>query len=125
MLPPGQPDQRDEPRRTGPIGLGSGSTPVNPQYKPRVTSPTPAFQPCLQNELDDVRFWKEVRAYASIPNIARERYAGLYVAVYNGDIVDSDPDEAVLADRFYRTFGYVPVLIHAVGIEDSVIDLLD
>jgi len=81
--------------------------------------------PLRRSQLDDATFWNEVRAYAKIPNTSRERYDGQYVAVYNGDIVDHDVEEATLAERFYRTFGYVPVLIHKVGVEDSVIDDLE
>ena len=39
--------------------------------------------------------------------------------------MDSDPDEAELALRFYRTWGYVSVYIHKVGTEEGLIDTDD
>ena len=43
---------------------------------------------------------------------------GAGVATY----LASRPDEAELALRFYRTFGYVPVYIHKVGTEDGLVE---
>jgi hypothetical protein len=39
------------------------------------------------------------------------RYAGRYVAYYQGTVVDSDPDRSALAKRFYDRYGPVPVCI--------------
>jgi hypothetical protein len=124
MLPPSQPINRTPQPPTGPIGGGAEKSRLTAKFDdvPRKRQFIP---PLKSAELDDVTFWNEVRAYASIPNTARERYAGKYVAVYHGDIVDSDAEEVSLVERFYRTFGYVPVLIHKVGIEDGVIDELE
>jgi hypothetical protein len=79
----------------------------------------------LREDIEDAPFWKEVVAFANMPQTALDPYFGKFVAVYNGDIVDSDTDEGELALRFYRTFGYVPVYIHEVGVEDSVLDIND
>ncbi len=82
----------------------------------------PASAPPEREDIEDAPFWQEVAAFNQIPqNIVDEHY-GKYVAVYGGNIVDSDPDEGELALRFYRTFGYVPVYIHQVGTEDGLID---
>lgn len=81
-----------------------------------------AFSPDEREDIEDAPFWEEVAAFNNIPqNIVDEHY-GKYVAVYGGNIVDSDRDEGELALRFYRTFGYVPVYIHQVGTEDGLID---
>jgi len=72
--------------------------------------------------IEDAPFWKEVDAFAHIPKSSLETYAGRYVAVYEGTIVDSDHDEAILAERFYDNYGFVPVYIHKVGIEDDLVD---
>ena len=74
------------------------------------------------DDLEHAPFWKEVAAFNQLPQPMIDDYYGQYVAVYQGNIVDSDPDEAELALRFYRTFGYVPVYIHKVGTEDGLID---
>jgi hypothetical protein len=84
-----------------------------------------SLPPRMRVDLEDAPFWKEVAAFAKMPQSALDPYFGKFVAVYNGNIVDSDVDEGELALRFYRTFGYVPVYIHEVGIEDNVIDLND
>ena len=78
--------------------------------------------PWLREDLEDAPFWKEVSAFNQLPQSLVDEYFGKYVAVYRGNIVDSDNDEGELALRFYRTFGYVPVYIHKVGTEDGLVD---
>ncbi len=78
-----------------------------------------------RESLDDAPFWKEVAAFNQMPHYQIDQYYGQYVAVYQGNIVDADPDEAELALRFYRTWGYVPVYIHKVGTEEGLIDAED
>ena len=77
----------------------------------------------LREDLEDAPFWKEVVAFSQIPQSNLDPYYGQYVAIYEGNIVDNDADEGELALRFYRTFGYVPVYIHKVGVEDGLIDV--
>lgn len=78
-----------------------------------------------RDSLDDAPFWKEVAAFNQMPSYQIDQYYGQYVAVYQGNIVDADPDEAELALRFYRTWGYVPVYIHKVGTEEGLVDAED
>ena len=78
-----------------------------------------------ESSLDDAPFWKEVSAFNQMPQFQIDQYYGQYVAVYQGSIVDADPDEAELALRFYRTWGYVPVYIHKVGTEEGLVDAED
>jgi hypothetical protein len=73
--------------------------------------------------LEDAPFWAEVAAFNQMPQFQIDQYYGQYVAVYGGNIVDSDYDEAELALRFYRTWGYVPVYIHKVGTEEGLVDV--
>lgn len=75
-----------------------------------------------REDIEDAPFWQEVAAFNQIPQSLVDEHYGKYIAVYGGNIVDSDVDEAELALRFYRTFGYVPVYIHKVGTEDGLID---
>ena len=75
--------------------------------------------------LEDAPFWQEVTAFNQMPQSQIDQYYGQYVAVYGGNIVDADPDEAELALRFYRTFGYVPVYIHKVGTEEGLVETDD
>ena len=73
--------------------------------------------------LEEAPFWKEVTAFNQMPQVQIDQFYGQYVAVYQGNIVDSDFDEAELALRFYRTWGYVPVYIHKVGTEEGLVDV--
>jgi hypothetical protein len=79
--------------------------------------------PWLREDLEDAPFWKEVSAFNQLAQSQVDEHYGKYVAVYQGNIVDSDDDEGELALRFYRTFGYVPVYIHKVGTEDGLVDV--
>jgi len=81
--------------------------------------------PWLREDIEEAPFWKQVSAFNQLPQTAIDDYYGRYVAVYQGNIVDSDTDEGELALRFYRTFGYVPVYIHKVGTEDGLVDTDD
>ena len=78
-----------------------------------------------RQSLEEAPFWKEVTAFNQMPSYQVDQYYGQYVAVYQGSIVDADPDEAELALRFYRTWGYVPVYIHKVGTEEGLVDSED
>jgi hypothetical protein len=90
-----------------------------------VPVPLAALPHVFREDIEDAPFWKEVAAFANMPQSHLDGHYGKYVAIYKGDIVDSDCDEGELALRFYRTFGYVPVYIHRVGVEDAVVDLYD
>lgn len=92
---------------------------------PDVDTVEVALRDLMRDDLDHAPFWKEVSAFSQMSQSQRDPYFGMYVAVYNGNIVDSDEDEGELALRFYRTFGYVPVYIHKVGIEDGMVEVGD
>ncbi|BDI32940.1 hypothetical protein CCAX7_49910 [Capsulimonas corticalis] len=81
--------------------------------------------PWLREDIEDAPFWKEVVAFNQLPQTTIDEHYGRYVAVYQGNIVDSDADEGELALRFYRTFGYVPVYIHKVGTEEGLVEIDD
>ena len=78
-----------------------------------------------RQNLEEAPFWKEVAAFNQMSHYQIDQYYGQYVAVYEGNIVDADPDEAELVLRFYRTWGYVPVYIHKVGTEEGLVDSED
>lgn len=75
-----------------------------------------------RSRLEEAPFWKEVAAFNQMSQHQIDQYYGQYVAVYEGNIVASDVDEAELALRFYRTWGYVPVYIHRVGTEEGLVE---
>lgn len=101
----------------------SPDNPHNSFDNPRNPLPfAPASPPEGREDIEDAPFWEEVAAFHQIPQSVVDEHYGKYIAVYGGNIVDSDLDEGELALRFYRTFGYVPVYIHKVGTEDGLID---
>lgn len=110
------------PSSNDPAASSASDGHIDDLAKTVLTMPLPSI---LREDIEDAPFWKEVVAFANLPQGALDPYFGKFVAVYNGDIVDSDVDEGELALRFYRTFGYVPVYIHEVGVEDSVLDIND
>ena len=57
------------------------------------------------------RIQAETEAWYTLPVSQRQRYAGQYVAVLGGKIVDSDPKRLALYYRLKERFGREPVLI--------------
>lgn len=62
-----------------------------------------------------VAFERERAAYERLADSLRSQYEGLYVAIRDGQVVDSDPDELTLITRIYDRFGYTTVYIQKVG----------
>lgn len=57
------------------------------------------------------RIHAESMAWRSFPVDLRKRYGQSFVAVYEGGVVDSDPDRLTLYRRIRGRFGDTPVLI--------------
>ncbi len=57
------------------------------------------------------RIQAETEAWYRLPAAQRERYAGQYVAVTGGQVVDSDPERLALHYRVKERYGREPVLI--------------
>lgn len=57
----------------------------------------------------------ETDAWYRLPTAERERYTGAFVAVYQGQVIDSDPDRLTLYYRVRARLGRRPVLITAGG----------
>jgi hypothetical protein len=57
------------------------------------------------------RIQAETEAWYRLPVTQRQRYAGQYVAVTGGEVVDSDPERLVLYYRIKEQYGREPVLI--------------
>lgn len=53
----------------------------------------------------------EQEAWFALPSANRQRYAGRYVAVQNGQVIDHDPDQRTLYLRVRAHVGDQPVLI--------------
>lgn len=61
------------------------------------------------------RIRAEAKVWYAMPAATREQYRGDFVAVYNGEIVDSDPNQRTLYLRTKARFGREPVLLVAGG----------
>ncbi len=53
----------------------------------------------------------ESKAWYALPRETRESYAGRYVAVHQGKIIDTDPNQRALLVRVQKQLGRVPVMI--------------
>lgn len=57
------------------------------------------------------RIAAETEAWYHLPEVERQQYAGKFVAVYSGKIVDSDTDRLALYSRVREHYGRQPILI--------------
>ena len=57
------------------------------------------------------RIRAEAQAWYALPTETRNQYHNRFVAVYNGEIVDSDPNQRTLYLRTKARFGREPVLL--------------
>lgn len=57
------------------------------------------------------RIVAETEAWYALSREEREQYAGQFVAVYQGHVVDTDPDRLTLYRRVHERFGRQPILI--------------
>ncbi len=63
---------------------------------------------CRAHEPDDQ--WKRERsAFLNQQAALLQSYCGKYVAIHDGEVVDSDMDEVQLGLRVYGKYGYVPI----------------
>jgi hypothetical protein len=57
----------------------------------------------------DAKFARERQAFWAMHAQLVAMYEGKYVAVLDGQVVDSDIDERALVQRVYQRFGYQPM----------------
>jgi hypothetical protein len=63
------------------------------------------------NAYREKRIRVEAKAWYAMPVETRTQYQGIFVAVYNGEIVDSDRNQRTLYLRAKERFGREPVLL--------------
>jgi hypothetical protein len=62
--------------------------------------------------------WRaEQQAFRRLLPELLKTHRGQYVAVHEGQVVDSGPDKLALAGRAYARFGYVPIYVSLVSDE--------
>jgi len=62
----------------------------------------------------EAKFACERQAFWAMHSQLLSMYEGKYVAVLNGQVVDSDVDERALVPRVYQKFGYQPMSVQLV-----------
>ena len=60
---------------------------------------------------------REYQAFLRLLPELLKTHRGQYVAVHEGEVVDSGPDKIALALRAYQTHGYVPIYVGLVTTE--------
>lgn len=73
-----------------------------------------AVQRALQ-EYRERQIAAESKVWYALPAEVRQRYAGVYVAVRHGQVIDTDPDQRTLHLRVRQKLGHTPVMITAGG----------
>ena len=72
----------------------------------------------LGQEREEGTSWERDRqAFWEMRDSLLSQYRGLYVAVYQGEVVGSDRDDLTLATRVYERYGYVPIYVQLVTAE--------
>ncbi|NTU62353.1 MAG: hypothetical protein HGB05_02890 [Chloroflexi bacterium] len=69
-----------------------------------------AVQRALQ-EYRERQIAAESRAWYALSADVRQRYAGVYVAVRHGQVIDTDPDQRALYLRVRQALGRAPIMI--------------
>jgi len=81
-------------------------------------APSTCHGPVITSE-----FEKEKQAFLSQRESLKKEYFGKYVAIYKGEVVDSDTDESALIGRFYAKYGNVPVYIDKITDEEYILKI--
>ncbi|HRJ42063.1 MAG TPA: hypothetical protein PL105_09285 [Caldilineaceae bacterium] len=77
-------------------------------------SPQDVVENALQSYLDEMEaesIRQETEAFWSIHKELLTTYAGLHIAIYHKQVIDSDRDANKLTRRIEKRFGRLPVLI--------------
>ncbi len=77
-------------------------------------SPQDVVEDALQSYLDAMEaeaIHRETEAFWRMQDELLAAYAGLHIAIYHKQVIDSDADPTALTRRVEQKFGYLPVLI--------------
>ena len=78
--------------------------------------------PELASTTESTSKWEnEYRTYLRLRSELLGKHRGEYVAVHNGQAVDSGDDQLAVALRCYQRFGYVPIYVGLVSDEPQAI----
>jgi hypothetical protein len=60
---------------------------------------------------DEAKFQREQEAFRKLLPELLQTHRDQYVAIHEGQVVGTGPDQIELADRAYKRFGYIPILV--------------
>jgi hypothetical protein len=77
--------------------------------KQQALEETPAYREA--RAADEAKFRREQEAFRRLlPELLRT-HRDQYVAIHEGEVVGTGPDQIELANRTYERFGYIPILV--------------
>ena len=71
--------------------------------------------------LPDDKWRREQRAFRALLPALLKTHRGQYVAVHEGQVVESGEDKLAVAGRAYARFGYVPIYVSLVTEQPAVV----
>lgn len=78
--------------------------------------------PVIETKSPEPTAWQRERhAFGEMLPSLLQTHLGKYVAVYGGQVVDSDEDEVRLAARAYQNHGYVPIYVGLVTKQTPIV----
>jgi hypothetical protein len=70
---------------------------------------------------DEAKFRREQEAFRRLLPALLQTHRDQYVAIHEGQVVDSGTDKLDVADRVYARFGYIPILVTLVTDRPQVV----
>lgn len=74
-------------------------------------------------QLKEQDFLRQKAVFMALPDDVKKQYAGKFVAIHGGKIVDSDYEESKLIERFYKNLGKATVYIDKIEETKPVIHI--
>ncbi len=77
--------------------------------KQQALEETPAYREARAAK--EAKFQRELEAFRRLLPELLQTHRDQYVAIHEGQVVGTGPDQIELADRAYQRFGYIPILV--------------
>ncbi len=113
-VPPHPSDEKlraDPPETTGSFPAPDLRSPVLERVREEQQALRANHNYCEARAADDAKLQSEQDAFRRLLPDLLKTYRNQYVAIHEGQVVGTGPDQIELADRSYDRFGYVPILV--------------
>jgi hypothetical protein len=67
------------------------------------------------------KWHREKKAFRRLLPTLLQTHKGQYVAIHEGEVVDTDSDLVALGRRVYRQFGYIPIYMDLVAEKPTIV----